>query len=1091
MLNNKRTNSGLRIGLKLIGIAVLVVTIFGSIPAQVPKTAAQGAGEKLEVRIHKNDPTGALWQDEHQPLMVEITENGNPVGINTDEAGIDSTQGGLYQVVDSQICTFTLSDGTIHEVMVDEVAQLPAGEFAVPPARIRSDKLTFESPPVCSGSDAEWGQFNTWWSSKEDNPFLRYNSTLSLPVGAGEYTVKIKEDSLVNTGFTCSKTVNGQTVTGICEGEVIIEAGSGEAVSLVVILDSAQSSRINVADTVDRLTRGDNAEYSGLVTFVGNFAIRTTSLLDWALGIVDEEEKTDNTGFYNPKIELIFNKFLNVANGLFILALLAIAFLWNFAILIPKDNLKKLLVLFSFGVLAINFALPFTRLLVNGTNIIQRTFLVKSGSETQIEEVQNTKIEASDILSAYDLDYGGFVGLKKGYYIEKNYPLNLADGSEVDSKVQANGITNLDDLFIDRYEERTYFNLALIMIGSIGQLLIALIIVFRIVILWFLLIFSPFLFILFIFHATRFVFRYWVWLYFRWLVIGPILAMSLFIIVNIWSLVGVPIESGYAAPSALIFPNTTNLYVAAPGVTSGYLSTPGEVMKYIAALMMLYMAIILPFWLTRIIPLKDGGKGPDGEGKASFFSKIKGLWSRGGTSDPKDPKDPIRGKEAKTPINLKAYKDFAIPTEILAGKEIAQNQGHSEKISQITDRSIFKEKEKDLEKQKTKELENNIEQRLKSEISNQKEEVKSSKQEDALAQTTEDLKRAEDQLSQKALKSKIQSGEIPADNKQKDQQKAPKIKTVTSDPAKKKQGNQAQNEQLSVNSEAQKSSKKHQGELNKTSENETIQKEQLAKDQGQIREVSGDQMHKTENLEAVSKKTNEKVELEKLSLKELEQELRSSDITQSLQAKSELNKRAQNGDTEAEAILSQSGPNLGFNSNNHKSKQVLNSDTESNSQLSKTDTNKIDKTTTKKKEDLTNKIAQEQSAKVTINKKQTSNQEVNSILDNGSQESTSKTRQQGSAINSDDEMLMRVINREQITKTKQTITNEDESEEVFVERKKQQKPKAKAMEAAMDLEEEDQEAEENAQKAKEKVEAGQELEQEENAAKEDKDENLL
>ncbi|MCT4592078.1 MAG: hypothetical protein N4A36_01700, partial [Candidatus Gracilibacteria bacterium] len=220
---------------------------------------------------------------------------------------------------------------------------------------------------------------------------------------------------------------------------------------------------------------------------------------------------------------------------------------------------------------------------------------------------------SQDILELSNIESGTFVGLEKTSYIEKSYPTQI--GEEVDTA----NLKQKDDLYINRYKEQTYFNLILISLGAFAELIIALILIFRYVIIWFLLIFSPFLFVLFIFPSLRSVFRYWIWLFSRWIMIGPILAMALFVVINIWVHTGIPLESSYQAPSSLVFINTTNLQIASPS-GSGGLETPRNIMKYISSLMMLYLCILLPFWLTRIIPASIS--------KDSFSSLQKSLESK-------------------------------------------------------------------------------------------------------------------------------------------------------------------------------------------------------------------------------------------------------------------------------------------------------------------------------------------------------------------------------------------------------------------------------------------------------------------------------
>lgn len=635
-----------------------LLSLFGVLAFLPTFALAENQPGMIEVRIHKGDEHGDIWTNEAYPILVKVLENGSPMGIgnvtDSNKFGIDPNQGGLVWSSEAS-CHFEWDqDGQVVErdFTLPKYRQLARGEFLAPPERMSSEVFLVEgaSDSFCSPAGGE-EEYNEWRSLQKENPFLTYSESLRVyPSGGGKIQISIEDpDGNILTpsgeplpGYTCrlEETLDGTsesyTILGKCTTEVTLQPGEKRIVNLTIISDGTGLASHIAGD--DRLEQGIDAEFSEGVTMVGQFMIRSTRLLDWALQINDH-------GFHNAKVESIFQIFVNVANSFFVISLLVIAFLWNFSTLLPKEKLKRMMVLFAISAVFVNLALPFTRLVIDGTTLIERSFLqkpsdealqiqrmVENGEDVNLTEEQyaalDTKrpIEATDILGVQDMSYGGFIGLQKTAYTEKSYPQEL--GTPVDAK----RFTSKEDLYIDRFQEATMFNLILIFLMSLGQLLIALILLFRNVILWFLLIFSPFLFVLVIFGATRFVFRYWSYLYFRWIFIGPLLAMCLYITVNIWSTAGVPIESSYEAPSSLYFQNTLNLNVAAPGITGSSLNTPREVMKYIAALMMLYMVIILPFWLTRILPGMSGGDGGFffNKKKGGFFQKIGG--NGGGSS---------------------------------------------------------------------------------------------------------------------------------------------------------------------------------------------------------------------------------------------------------------------------------------------------------------------------------------------------------------------------------------------------------------------------------------------------------------------------
>ncbi|MBI5414741.1 hypothetical protein HZA38_04470 [Candidatus Peregrinibacteria bacterium] len=702
----------------------------------------------VEIHVHKNTYDGDEWTSSIYPIKITITDvvAGTPLGI-TETHGLDIDPAlGALKLRDTPLeCHFEwpnpdpdIPEKIIKDKKVNVYEQMLAGEFIVPPVRIIDERILVANKvpkimPFCGGStEAEYDEFEKQIVNSEimpDNPYRIYQNYLSLAT-EGKITTSIAkplEPQKIDTtnpdqilGYGCQvemRDEKGEIVRDKTTGNPIMKNGlceaSGDAKIDLIVLSDASEPVIR-ATIDDPLVQGVNAEVSELVTMVGNFAIRTTSLLDWALAI-------DETGFRNEKITLVYNKALNIVNGFFILALIIIALLWNFSMIIAKEQLKRMVILFVIGGVCVYFALPLTRLLVDGTNILQRTLLVKQEAgdsevqsaiqvyggelakpglsdaertriQTQLDALRNSlktkRISASDILSAYDIDYGGFVGLQKTIYVSKDYPT----GDDLTVNDQSKFVMK-DDLFIDRFQERTYFNLTLIGLGAIAQFLIAMILLFRYVILWFLLIFSPFLLVLALFNTTRFLFRYWVWLYARWLLIGPILAMTLYIVVNIWSLTGVPLESAYNAPSSLIFPNTTNLYVAAPGVTSGYLNTPREVMKYISALMMLYMAVILPFWLTRYI------RGEMPTLSAKFFEKKKKFFTPEGPLTVTPTQEPPQKPELQKPIKTELSEMPTLKTDLTNMPPVpvtvvahTDSQGkETEKDNQISTQQVTRE----------------------------------------------------------------------------------------------------------------------------------------------------------------------------------------------------------------------------------------------------------------------------------------------------------------------------------------------------------------------------------------------------------------
>ncbi len=527
-------------------LALGIFSAAGPVVAQQQNgNAASSKVPPLNIFVHKNDPYSTLWDEVDQQMKITYFRDDQKLGETYYPPNLLRPVNGNANAAPQLITEAFVSLDIVTQPGTYRAVIEAGADGAIP--RYKTDQ---------SGTTVQEGTIDIYQCI--ENPLLPLKARC-------EYSIQISEQDILN------------------------RTRRNEAFRLDLVVIPKELAR--EPDVEDTLIEGKNSEYDQLVTFVGRFAARIQSLLNWSLAITQES-------FANPTIERVFSRVLNIVNGFFIVVLLAIAFMWNLSIVIPKKYLRKIVIIFFFAAILVNFALPVNRLLINITNSVQNSFLVK---DVRTEEgIRKQRITSQDLLMIYGVEYGDFVGESKADYLDKRYPDDSIPPSFPQGE-KLNEFGELQDRFVNRNKEPIYFNIALVALGSIGQLLIALLIILRIIILWFLLILSPFLFLLFTLNFLKQFFRYWIWFYFRWLFIGPILAMCLYIIVNIWSLTGVPIESTAPLPGGLSFDNATNLYLAAPGVFSGFLNTPREVMKYLAALLMLYLSVLLPFWLTRRI----------------------------------------------------------------------------------------------------------------------------------------------------------------------------------------------------------------------------------------------------------------------------------------------------------------------------------------------------------------------------------------------------------------------------------------------------------------------------------------------------------
>lgn len=368
-----------------------------------------------------------------------------------------------------------------------------------------------------------------------------------------------------------------------------------------------------------------NWQTSALSTAGLKFMIRGKEALAWSLNIED-------AGFHNPAIRSNYLKVLTIVNSLFIIGLLAIAGMWMFSILIPRRYLRQVVLLYGLAVIFVNFALPLNQLFIDGTNLLQKTFL-DGVSIASIVETPNYNDENA-IAYQNETDF-----LKQSATKKLGLNLAVADTEEIPTDIRigkierdflsptltgsiqtADGLENIDlraagsdhilkldttqsieligEKVFNPNQEHSIFVFLMMIFTGLAYFGMALIFILRIVLLWALMIVSPALFLLAIFHATRGYFYSWLGIYARWLLIGPLMALGIGIVVNIWKTVGLPITSSYTGFGQ--FGTMTNIGFYLPGKeVVNNLSTTPQMMEYFLFLIMLYLPILFAFVLTR------------------------------------------------------------------------------------------------------------------------------------------------------------------------------------------------------------------------------------------------------------------------------------------------------------------------------------------------------------------------------------------------------------------------------------------------------------------------------------------------------------
>jgi hypothetical protein len=470
-------------------------------------------------------------------------------------------------------------------------------------------------------------------------------------------SIEAQPTGATDTGITIEKSAN-------LDRNTLIGTGQFQELNFYVTRD----------DLNNRLRPGDIpiGVFNQFITNVGQFSRRAASMLGWSLEITEE-------GFRNDRIEEVTLIIRDVVNGIIILTIIGLAFMWIFSALLHKNVLRTTTALVALSALAVNFAMPIVRIVLDGVSVVQKTFLTDEIKEERFLRIENIS----------DVWVGTGVAIMQPRIIQ-----------EGETDIQ--GQVAIDDRYVDMRQESTIFHGILLFALSLGEAFVAILLALRIVILWFFLIFSPFFAVLPIFRFTRGVFRYWFWLFGRWLFLGPLIAICLYISISLWQHTGIPIEStfeGFAGTQFLS--NTTNIQMYAPGVirgAGGNMTSATELMKFIIGTLMIWYSAIIPFWLTRSKILSNCC--PQDKKK-----KIRGSFSSYSPtgiapppalppSEPKNPRTPqILPKKS---INPKIFSQNESPSPtsrqpdvLRIGAPITTGKGQGGQASQKQDQNLF------------------------------------------------------------------------------------------------------------------------------------------------------------------------------------------------------------------------------------------------------------------------------------------------------------------------------------------------------------------------------------------------------------------
>ncbi len=207
-------------------------------------------------------------------------------------------------------------------------------------------------------------------------------------------------------------------------------------------------------------------------------------------------------------------------------------------------------------------------------------------------------LQVSDILMLFFVEN---MNVRSLFNIFFTQPVaNVLEHSETAYK-EFVGCRNLSTLA----EESVRTSMFLVRITNITYFVIGVFLLIREIVIWFLVIVSPFLPLLLYFRFIRNTGFIWIGVFFQWVFYGPLVALFLGSVALVWQY-GIPFIFNFSrinSPSGFIYPTGISILYGGPAQrlsfanTSNYIDTFAE---YVISLLMLWTAVILPWWLLRI-----------------------------------------------------------------------------------------------------------------------------------------------------------------------------------------------------------------------------------------------------------------------------------------------------------------------------------------------------------------------------------------------------------------------------------------------------------------------------------------------------------
>ncbi len=280
-------------------------------------------------------------------------------------------------------------------------------------------------------------------------------------------------------------------------------------------------------------------------------------------------------------------------------------------------------------------------------------------------------------------------------------------------RLDPNNIFEMEKNYVEfvGYKDKNFLNqesatigILMVKLTTLTYNVFSVVLILRQVILWFLLMLSPFLALLLPFIFIRNTGYIWIGVFFQWLFYGPLVALFLSGLVLIWQ-AGIPYAFNFTRinqPTSQIFPTAINILYGGPGQiltptnSSNYVDTYAE---YIIALIMLWVAIFLPWLLLRIFrdyccdilrqnqatllsilgKIRDFGKPPPSPPPAGLSTQVKLPFRR--------PIEEIKKVELKSQAEISTLKTHelsrSLSLSVSSLTEVARYEMNTQKKRQI------------------------------------------------------------------------------------------------------------------------------------------------------------------------------------------------------------------------------------------------------------------------------------------------------------------------------------------------------------------------------------------------------------------------